>query len=203
MRKNQTIDATASSFPADGPVPWLRMALVLSVLCGLLYPATVVGVAQVVFPFQANGSMLEHDGRVVGSALVAQSFQGPAFFHPRPSAIDYDATGVGGLNLGATNSDLRERVAAHAQQIATLEGVETSQIPPELLAQSGSGIDPHITPAAAQFQVARVAQARGVSVEVVTRLVADHTEPRLLGLFGNPRVNVLSLNLALEQLDVR
>jgi K+-transporting ATPase ATPase C chain len=159
-------------------------------------------VAQVLFPHQANGSLVTVNGKVVGSALIGQSFTKPEYFHGRPSAAGnngYDATSSGGSNLGPTNQKLVDRVKADAEKFRTENPTYTGPIPADLLTSSGSGLDPHISPASAQAQVARVAKARGVTPDRIGELVARHTEGRQWGLLGEPRVNVLLLNVDLDQ----
>ena len=191
----------------------LRPALVLlglfTVLTGLVYPAVVTGVAQTVFPDQANGSLVQEDGRTVGSALVGQEFApNPAYVWGRPSATgpapytafnNKTATGSSGSNLGPTNPALAEATAARAALLREADPGNTAPIPVDLVTASGSGLDPHISPAGAAYQMARVARARGMDVAAVRALVAEHTEGRTLGLLGEPRVNVLALNLALDR----
>ncbi len=190
----------------------LRPALVLlglfTLLTGLVYPATVTGIARVAFPHQSGGSLIERDGRIVGSALVGQEFApNPAYVWGRPSATGpapYTAfnagtlTGSSGSNLGPTNPALGEAVAARAALLRSADPTAVGPIPVDLVTASGSGLDPHVSPAGAAFQAARVARARGMTVEAVRALITDHTEGRTLGLLGEPRVNVLALNLALD-----
>jgi len=180
--------------------------LVLTVVFGLLYPIVFTGFAQLAFADKANGSLVKRDGRVVGSKLAAQAFTKPQYFHPRPSATSpaYNAAATTFANLGPTNPDLATAVKQQALAILRLEGpynpgLQIGDIPVDAVTTSGSGIDPHISPAYAKLQTARVAQVRGLSVERVQQLVDDSTDGRWLGLFGEPGVNVLELNLALDR----
>ncbi|MCL4783798.1 MAG: K(+)-transporting ATPase subunit C [Bryobacterales bacterium] len=180
----------------------LRMTAVLTVLTGLLYPGLVTGICQFLFPSQANGSLIERDGKAVGSVFIGQRFTAAQYFHPRPSAAGsegYDASASGASNLGPTSQKLIDRI-----QNARISSRLESGIPADLLTSSGSGLDPHISPASAHLQVARVAEARGISDTTVAELIGRFTEGRDLGFLGESRVNVLLLNLALdEQYPVR
>jgi len=184
--------------------PALAVTAVLMVLTGLVYPGLVTAVAQVLFPRRANGSLVNLNGRVVGSALIGQSFAGAGYFHPRPSAAGagYDDTLSGGTNLGPTSAKLADTlIAAAVDSAVRVDGAVKGRIPSDLVTSSGSGLDPHISPASAVLQVARVARERGLDTALVRRLVARHTEARQFGVLGEPRVNVLLLNLALDSLQ--
>ena len=181
--------------------PALMMTLVLCVLTGLIYPGVVTGLAQVLFPRQANGSLVTVNGRVVGSALIGQPFARPEYFHPRPSAAGngYDGTASSGTNKGPTDAKLADTlIAARVDSAVVVDGAVKGRVPSDMVTASGSGLDPHISPANARLQVARVARARGADVAAVRRLVDAHTEERQFGFFGEPRVNVLLLNIALD-----
>ena len=186
--------------------PFLRSTLVLffslAVLTGLAYPVVVTVVAQKLMPEQANGSLVERQGQVVGSRLIGQLFSKPGDFWGRPSATSpapYEATASGGSNLGPTNPALREAVTARIAALRSANPDQRLPIPVDLVTASASGLDPHISPAAAHWQVPRVAQARGIPEDGLLQLVAEHTEGRTLGMLGAPRVNVLELNLALDR----
>jgi K+-transporting ATPase ATPase C chain len=181
--------------------------VVVTVVFGLLYPILFTGFAQVVFPNRADGSLVERDGKVVGSRLAAQAFTKPEYFHPRPSATspEYNAAATTFANLGPTNPDLAKAVRERANAILALEqpynpGLRIGDIPVDAVTTSASGIDPHISPANARLQTARVAETRGLSSEQVADLVDEQTDGRFLGIFGEPGVNVLELNLALDDL---
>lgn len=175
--------------------------IVLTILFGLAYPLVFTGLAQVLFPHQANGSLVTVNGKVAGSELIGQSFTKPEYFHGRPSAAGnngYDAANSSGSNLGPTNQKLVDRVKADVQKFRAENPDYTGPIPADLLTSSASGLDPHISPASAEAQVARVAKARGVTPDRIAELVAKHTNGRQWGIFGEPRVNVLLLNIDLD-----
>lgn len=191
----------SNSVTVSRSASWLtaaRAAIIFIVLCGGLYPLLVTTAGKVMFPYQALGSMIIVDDTVVGSELVGQPFKAPEYFHSRPSAADYDPFSVGGSNYAASNPDLRTRVAEDSADIAQREGVAPDSIPVDLLSASGSGIDPHISPESAIVQAERVANARGIPVPQVNELIERYTESPTLGVFGQPRVNVLRINLALD-----
>jgi K+-transporting ATPase ATPase C chain len=181
--------------------PAVTMTLVLCVLTGVVYPGVVTALAQLFFPRQANGSLVTVHGRVVGSALIGQPFARPEYFHPRPSAAGsgYDATASGGSNRGPTDAKLADTlIVARVDSAVRLDGAVKGRVPADMVTASASGLDPHISPANAALQVARVARARGVDSAAVRRLVDAHTEDRQFGVFGEPRVNVLLLNVAVD-----
>lgn len=179
-----------------------RVTLVMTVLTGLIYPGVLTEICQDLFPSQANGRMISLNGRIVGSALIGQNFSEPQYFHPRPSAAGkhgYNATESGGSNYGPTNQRLINRIKASIAEFRKDNPDYKGPIPADLVTASASGLDPDISPASAEAQAARVAAARDVPLKEVLRLISRHTEERELGFLGEPRVNVLELNLALDR----
>jgi len=179
----------------------VMLTLVITVLTGLVYPLVVTGLSQVLFPHRANGSLIESNGKVVGSELIGQKFTRPEYFHGRPSAAGdgYDAANSGGTNFGPTNQALVNRVRDDVKKFRQENPTYSGPIPADLLTTSASGLDPHISPASAFAQVDRVAKARGVAADAVRRTVEQRVEGRQFGIFGEPRVNVLALNLDLDK----
>src|SRR5262245_3673658 len=184
----------------------LLMLVVLTVVTGVVYPLIVTGIAQRVFPSQANGSLIERDGKLVGSALIGQPFSDPKYFWSRPSATSafpYDPSASSGSNQGPLNPALIDPVKARVDALVAADPTQTYPIPIDLVTASGSGLDPHISPAAAAYQLSRVARARGLPEDRVRELVTAYTEDRQWMILGEPRVNVLLLNLALDALSAR
>jgi len=176
------------------------MTIATTVLLGIIYPLVVTGLAKLLFPDQASGQLIQKDGKIIGSRIIGQTFAGPGYFHTRPSAAGngYDAGNSGGSNLGPTNQKLVDRVKS---DVARLQAENPGQpVPVDLVTASGSGLDPDISPAGAEFQVPRVARERGISEDQVRQLIRKHTAGRQLGFLGEPRVNVLELNLDLDAL---
>ena len=180
--------------------PAVALIIVLTVLVGIIYPFAITGLSELFFKEKACGSLIEKEGKVIGSRLIGQPFRGAGYFHPRPSAAGsgYDATASGGTNLGPTSRQLfEEQVRGWAKQLHAEK--PNVKIPIDLITSSGSGLDPHISPAAAEFQIPRVSRERRMTEEEVRELVRKHTEGRQFGVLGEPRVNVLELNLALDE----
>ena len=178
--------------------PSLMLAAVSLLGFGLLYSLAGTGLGRALFPHQATGSLIERDGQVIGSSLVAQPFADDRYFQSRPSAASYDVMALAGSNQARTNPDLRSRIDEARAAVAAREGVAPDAVPGDLVTQSGGGIDPHLSPTAIRIQIARVARARGIEAADVERLVAAHTEAPQFGVLGAPRVNVLQLTLALD-----
>jgi len=181
------------------------MTIVLTILLGIIYPLAMTGVANVLFPHQAQGSLIERDGKIVGSEIIGQTFAAPGYFHSRPSAAGdkgYDASNSSGSNLGPTNKTLISTVQQRVKDVVEANpGIDVHQVPMDLVTTSGSGLDPEISPASADIQVARIAKARGIGEDDVRLLVRQNTRARYLGIVGEPGVNVLTLNLALDKLS--
>ena len=182
--------------------PAIFMIVVMTIITGLIYPLGMTGIAQVLFPYQVNGSLMKKDGKVIGSALIGQNFAKPEYFHPRPSAAGndgYDATASTGSNYGPTNQKLIDRVKSSVAQFRKENPDYTGPIPADLLTASASGLDPEISPASAEAQAPRVAKARGTGLEQVEALINQNAKGADLGFLGEPRVNVLELNLKLDE----
>ena len=183
-------------------LPGLRIKIFMTILLGVIYPLAITGICQVFFPHQANGSLIAAGGKVIGSELIGQNFSRPEYFQPRPSAAGsdgYDATSSSGSNYGPTNQKLIDRVKASVEKFRKENPDYQGPLPADLVTASASGLDPHISPASAEAQVPRVAKARGVAVERVNQLMAQFTERPDLGILGEPRVNVLMLNVELDR----
>ncbi|MGA6137762.1 potassium-transporting ATPase subunit KdpC [Acinetobacter dispersus] len=192
--------------PLSNPVhsilrPSLGLILVGFLVAGVLYSAVSVSIAQLIFPQQANGSLIELDGRIVGSSLVGQNFVSEQYFHGRPSAVSYNVDGMAGSNLAVSNPDLQKQIKERTVQFAHNNHISEQQVPNDMVTASGSGIDPDISPESALLQVKRVAQQRHLSEQQLRDLVQQQIQPAQLGLYGQARVNVLQLNLALDQLS--
>lgn len=179
----------------------------MTIILGIVYPLVITGITQAIFPHRANGSLLVTDGKVIGSALIGQKFESERYFWPRPSAIDYNPLPSGGSNLGPTSAELQRQIESRRSMLLKAHALsERTIIPLDLLFASGSGLDPHISPEAARFQVNHVARARGFDADgenELYKLIDRHIEPRVLQIFGEPRINVLKLNLALDSLGAK
>jgi K+-transporting ATPase ATPase C chain len=176
----------------------MTLFIAFTLITGIVYPLVVTGISQIFFPYQANGSLIERDGQIIGSDLIAQSFSNPEYFWARPSAVNYDAAASGGSNLGPGSDVLLSDIESRSK---LLEADASNLIPVDLVTASASGLDPHITPASAYYQAARVAVARGIPIETVEQLIATHIEAPTFGILGEARVNVLGLNLALDAME--
>ena len=185
----------------------LKLIVLMTIILGILYPLVITGITQAIFPHRAKGSLLVTEGKVIGSALIGQKFESERYFWPRPSAIDYNPLPSGGSNLGPTSAELQKQIASRRSMLLKAHALsEKTIIPLDLLFTSGSGLDPHISPEAAKFQVNRVARARGFDRNTENRLnqlIGEYTEPRTLLILGETRINVLKLNLALDSLGVK
>jgi K+-transporting ATPase ATPase C chain len=185
----------------------LKLIALMTIILGILYPLVITGITQAIFPHKANGSLLETNGKIVGSSLIGQKFESERYFWPRPSAIDYNPLPSGGSNLGPTNAELQRQITFRRSMLLKAHALsERTIIPLDLLFASGSGLDPHISPEAARFQAERIARARGFDRNTENRLnhlIDEYIEPRTLVILGEPRVNVLKINLALDSLGVK
>ncbi len=180
---------------------WIRFVVVFMVICGLIYPILITGVAGILWPHEATGSIMSApDGRAIGSEWIAQPFYGEHYLIGRPSSANHDPMAAAGSNLSATSTTLRDRLQTTSDQIAQREQIKKHQIPPDLITASGSGLDPHISPDAAKIQAARIAKTRHIEAAAVLSLIDAQTEPPTFGLLGQARVNVLRFNLALDRL---
>ena len=178
----------------------LRAILVMTILCGLIYPLAMTGLCQSLFPYQANGSIIEHDGKVIGSAIIGQEFKDDKYFSGRPSANEYNAADSAGTNYGAINKELKKQVEERAAAVRAKYGLlPTEKVPSDMVTNDAAGFDPHLSPEAIRMQVDRVAQARNMDKSVVLNLVEQNTEYPSFGFIGEARVNVLKLNLALDK----
>lgn len=198
---SNTLDDAATHMPMLKPA--ILLFILLGIILGLCYPLLMTGVGQVTMPNQANGSLIEKEGQLVGSALIGQQFDQPQYIWTRPSAAGdgYDATQSSGSNLGPLNPELASNVEAQVQKLKAADPQNKAPIPIDLVTMSGSGLDPHISPAAAQWQANRVANIRGISAEQVQKAIDDNTDSKQFNIFGELRVNVLAVNLALDQIS--
>lgn len=198
---SNALDNAATHMPMLKPA--ILLFILLGIILGLCYPLLMTGVGQVTMPNQANGSLIEKEGQLVGSALIGQQFDQPQYIWTRPSAAGdgYDATQSSGSNLGPLNPELASNVEAQVQKLKAADPQNKAPIPIDLVTMSGSGLDPHISPAAAQWQANRVASIRGISIEQVQKAINDNTDSKQFNVFGEPRVNVLAVNLTLDEIS--
>ena len=198
---SNALDNAATHMPMLKPA--ILLFILLGIILGLCYPLLMTGVGQVTMPNQANGSLIEKEGQLVGSVLIGQQFDQPQYIWTRPSAAGdgYDATQSSGSNLGPLNSELASNVEAQVQKLKAADPQNKAPIPIDLVTMSGSGLDPHISPAAAQWQANRVASKRGISIEQVQKAINDNTDSKQFNVFGEPRVNVLAVNLTLDEIS--
>ncbi|AGP48327.1 potassium-transporting ATPase subunit KdpC [Psychrobacter faecalis] len=198
---SNALDNAATHMPMLKPA--ILLFILLGIILGLCYPLLMTGVGQVTMPNQANGSLIEKEGQLVGSVLIGQQFDQPQYIWTRPSAAGdgYDATQSSGSNLGPLNSELASNVEAQVQKLKAADPQNKAPIPIDLVTMSGSGLDPHISPAAAQWQANRVASIRGISIEQVQKAINDNTDSKQFNVFGEPRVNVLAVNLTLDEIS--
>ena len=198
---SNALDNAATHMPMLKPA--ILLFILLSIILGLCYPLLMTGVGQVTMPNQANGSLIEKEGKLVGSALIGQQFDQPQYIWTRPSAAGegYDATQSSGSNLGPLNLELASNVESQVQKLKAADPQNKAPIPIDLVTMSGSGLDPHISPAAAQWQANRVASIRGISIEQVQKAINDNTDSKQFNVFGEPRVNVLAVNLTLDEIS--
>ena len=198
---SNTLDDAATYMPMLKPA--VLLFILLGIILGLCYPLLMTGVGQVTMPNQANGSLIEKEGQLVGSALIGQQFDQPQYIWTRPSAAGegYDATQSSGSNLGPLNLELASNVESQVQKLKAADPQNKAPIPIDLVTMSGSGLDPHISPAAAQWQANRVASIRGISIEQVQKAINDNTDSKQFNVFGEPRVNVLAVNLTLDEIS--
>ncbi|MCI1694421.1 potassium-transporting ATPase subunit KdpC [Aneurinibacillus aneurinilyticus] len=177
----------------------IRSSVLLMLICGLLYPLLTTGIAQVLFPYQAQGSLIEEKGKIIGSELLAQAFTSPQYFHPRASAADYNPTASAATNAAVSSEEYIQGVEASVNAVRNENPMLAKQVPADLVTTSASGLDPHLSPEAAKAQIPRIAKATGLSERTLIALVNQHTEGRQLGIFGEPRVNILTINRALQK----
>jgi potassium-transporting ATPase KdpC subunit len=202
MNMNTSIDSSINDKAASSLLSAIRFSIISILVFGLLYPVVATYAGKLLFPSQANGSLIMRDGKAIGSSLVAQNFVSDRYFQSRPSAANYDPRALAGSNLASTNPVLRERVVESSKAIAARENIAAASIPVDMLTTSGSGIDPHISPEAAKVQLARVAKERGLTARQVQAAIDANTQLPIFGVLGQARVNVLQLNLTLDAITL-